>query len=105
MNKHYQIVDVWEAHGDGGERGTGPVIGYSVTKNGAETIAAGKGWWGGNGVVREAKALKLPTGELFALAEDKPIDLDEAFKKATEAHKQSGLKKLTPLERKALGLI
>ena len=100
----YKIIQLWEAHGDGGERGIGPVIGYARTKGEAETIARGQGWYGGDGSVRQCWAIQLDTGEVFALAGTEPLDLDGSVAKAREAARKQALAKLSPAEQVLLGI-
>lgn len=69
------VIQVWQAHGDGGERGKGPVIGYYSTELRAKTAAHRKGWYGGDGHVEPAPAIKID-GKVYVLVSHKPVDLD-----------------------------
>lgn len=96
-----KILPVYVAHGDGGERGLGPVLGYFSDKKVAQECAKGKGYWNSDGYIAEKMA--LDTGEgVYLLADTKPVDLDNAFGKVKEQLKKQALAKLTPDEIKAL---
>lgn len=103
-NKPYELITLWTAHGDGGERGIGPVIGYSLSESSAERMALGRGWYGGNGDVKPADGIKLPNGDIFVLKYNEPVDLDGTRAKAREAVRKAALAKLSPEEKKELGL-
>jgi len=80
---------VFQVHGDGGERGIGPVIGYASTKEKAEVMGKGKAWYGGNGYVATKFAVEID-GQLFILETPYPIDLDN-----TQATLDAELRKKT----------
>jgi hypothetical protein len=73
-----EIIEVFVVHGDGGEGGLGPVEGYCKTREDAEFMAVGRGWWGGPGKVTQQWAL-LIDGETYFLSEPGPslfMDVD-----------------------------
>jgi hypothetical protein len=52
-------ITVWKAHGDGGERGTGPVLGDYSTEYAAVADAKGRAWYDNDCRVENASALKI----------------------------------------------
>lgn len=96
-------ITVWKAHGDGGERGTGPVLGYYSTESAAVAAAKGRAWYGSNGHVENASALKIGD-QIWLLASPKPIDLDGVNKKRDAELKEQTLALLTPEQRRVLGV-
>lgn len=100
------FITVWLAHGDGGERSMGPVIGIFSTQYAAECKAKGAGWYGGNGDVTSRSAIKL-NGKTYLLDRDyadEPIDLDNEESKLRAETRAKAIKKLDPDEIEALGL-
>lgn len=83
------MFKAWQVHGDGGERGTGPIIGYASTKSRADEMAKGQGWYGGTGWVQETSVVEIE-GKIYALASPVPIDLD-----GVQAGKDAILRKQT----------
>lgn len=68
-------IEIWQVHGDGGnEYNTGPVIAYCSTKEQADQVAKGRGWYGGKGHVQSRAALRID-GKVWLLAERYPIDM------------------------------
>ncbi len=106
----YKLIDVWLAHGDGGERGIGPIIGVCDTKTNAQTVAKGKAWWGGDGYVNQGKAVKITeeNGEevIFLLDKDHvhPVTLNEDIPARKKEIKEKALEKLTEFEIEVLGI-
>ena len=96
-------IDVWKAHGDGGERGIGPVIAYCSTKAQAENAAKGRGWYGGNGHVTRCAALRID-GMVWLLDQPEPIDLDSLEAKRDAELKAQTLASLTAEQRRVLGI-
>lgn len=106
---NYELIRVWLAHGDGGERGTGPIIGICDCSVHATTIAKGKAWYGGDGVVREAKAVKITDGGevvVFLLNDSfrQPVELNVNLPERTKELKKQAMDKLTDFEIELLGL-
>ena len=99
-----ELITIWQAHGDGGERGTGPVIAFCTTEAQARHAAKGAGWYGGNGAVQEARALRID-GAVWLLARDKPIDLDSAQAKRDADLREKTLASLDDEQRRVLGLL
>ena len=97
------FLEIYSAHGDGGERGIGPVIGYCSTKSRADAIAKGKAWYGGNGFVGRETAVKID-GAVYVLASSKPVDLDSEKAAQDAAIKEAAIAKLSPEELRVLGL-
>lgn len=98
-----EILTVYGAHGDGGERGLGPLLGYFSDKKVAEETAKGKAWYGGNGYISEKKALDTGRG-VYLIADEDPIDLDNKFGVIKEKLKAQALSKLSPEEIRALDI-
>lgn len=96
-------IEVWKAHGDGGEHGIGPVIAYCSTESQAKQAAAKQGWCGGDGAVTHAPALKID-GKVWVLAQREPIDLDSEQAKRDEALRAKTLASLNAEQRRVLGL-
>lgn len=97
------FLTVYAAHGDGGERGVGPVIGYFSNDHQARCFAAGKAWYGGDGHVCACDAIKVGE-QVFVLNSRYPIDLDKAQAKYDEELRERTLKKLSDEELRVLGL-
>ncbi len=93
---------VYAAHGDGGERGIGPVLGYYSTHEQAKAAAKGQAWYGGDGFVQERPAL-LIDGQTWLLAEPAPIDLDGLRKIRDAQLLAETLAGLTDEQRRVLG--
>lgn len=99
-----EIFTVYAAHGDGGnEYRQGPVIAVCSTRAQAEAVAKNAGWYGGDGGVTEMAAIKI-NGEVYALRNRHPVDLDGHEKARREMERQKAIAKLTPDELAALGL-
>lgn len=97
------VVKVYISHGDGGERGIGPVIGVSFTQAEAEQVSKGQGWWNGNGAVWEGHAIQ--DGEdLYLLERPLPFKNGVDSRKTAQIAKEKALAKLTPEDMIALGL-
>jgi hypothetical protein len=103
VNPKYEIITVYAHHGDGGERGTGPILGYCSTRPAAEVAAYGQGWYGGNGWVSDCPALKIGDA-VFVLAHKNPIDLDGKRSLADAELKAKTLADLTDDQKRVLGL-
>lgn len=101
--KDYEIITVYCAHGDGGERSRGPVIGVYTTQSSAAQAAKGKGWYGGDGGTTTAQAIRLSDGKVYLISSD-PIDLDEQQKNLDEQLRTNALGKLSAEEKRVLGL-
>ncbi len=102
----YEIIPIWKAHGDGGERSRGPVVGYALTEAEANRLADGRGWWGGNGGTSEGHAIKIGK-ELFALESNEPIQLKkvaEDLRAKDEELRKKTLASLTKEQKRVLGL-
>jgi hypothetical protein len=98
-----RIITIFAAHGDGGERGTGPVVGYYSTLEAAKARAYHAGWYGGDGGTSVAKAIEVG-GEMFVLLSDKPIDLDDKKSDADKRLREETLNSLSAEQRRVLGL-
>lgn len=106
-----EIIDVYVAHGDGGERGIGPIVGVCSTETNAKMMSKGRGWYGGNGHVGKRKALKITTGRecheiiyLLDKAMETAVQMDTDIPKLIKERKEAALNKLTKEERILLGL-
>lgn len=98
-----EILTVYGAHGDGGERGLGPLLGYFTDKKVAQQVSKGKGWYGGDGYISEKMAVNTGNG-VYLIEDPKPIDLNNEFAIKKDQLKASALSKLTPDEIRALGI-
>jgi hypothetical protein len=96
-------ITVWLAHGDGGERGIGPVIAYCSTQAQAEGAAKGIGWYGGNGYVEDAPALRID-GAVYLLRERDPIDMDAKQAQRDADLRAKTLAALTEEQKRVLGI-
>lgn len=103
-SKEPQIINIYVAHGDPGDDRTpgirAPKLGFFSEKYLAEQAAEGQGWWGGAGAVSEAFALKV-NGKFYLLGQPGEIQIDM---KTIDMVKKQALAKLTPEEKKVLGL-
>lgn len=97
------ITEIWRAHGDGGEFGQGPVIGYFTRESAARQFAHGKAWYGGNGHVTKGWAIQIGN-DWYELTDSSPIDLDNQQKIADQELKRQTLASLTPDQKRVLGL-
>ncbi|WP_150126567.1 hypothetical protein [Burkholderia cenocepacia] len=96
-------VQLFAAHGDGGERAVGPVLGYCRTRASATLLAAGRGYYGRDGDVFGVPALQV--GEsLWLLAQASPIDVDGEQARRDEELRQETLSQLSAEQRRVLGL-
>jgi hypothetical protein len=107
----YELIDIWLSHGDGGERGTGPIIGICDSRVKAVVIAKGKAWYGGDGIVFEGKALKISDGDggnpkYFLLNSNftQEVVLNANLPERTKNLQKLALSKLTDFEVNLLGL-
>ena len=96
-------IQIWQAHGDGGERGTGPVIAYCSTEAQAKQAASKKGWYGGDGVVLPAPALRID-GAVWLLARPNPIDLDSVQKTRDAELREKTIATLNAEQLRVLGI-
>lgn len=103
MHKEVSIIKVYAHHGDGGDRGTGPIQGYCSSRYAAENAALGQGWYGGNGWVSEAYAIKI-NHDVYVLASKDPIDLDGVNAKSDAELKAKTLASLSADQKRVLGL-
>jgi hypothetical protein len=102
----YEIIPIWKAHGDGGERSRGPVVGYAMTQDDAHRLADGRGWWGGNGGTSEGFAIKID-GTLYALEQKEAIVLEKVaaeLKAKDDSLRKRTLASLTAEQKRVLGL-
>ena len=101
--KDVVIIKVYAHHGDGGDRGTGPIRGYCSTRHDAEQAAKGQGWYGGDGWVSEAHAIEI-NHKVYVLADKDPIDLDGKNARSDAELKEKTLASLTADQKRVLGL-
>jgi hypothetical protein len=102
MTQQAEIIKVYEYHGDGGERGIGPVLGY--TANHADAVAAtrGKGWYGSDAHISTLTCIKVGD-EYYVLANTTPIRLD-GDRKVDEERRQRLLAGMSPEDKRVLGI-
>ena len=106
MYKQRTVWAVYETEDEYARRGK--FRGYYETEKKAEAYAKGKGWYGSDGAVAPVFLLWVDGMETeFVLASPEPIkismEVDPVIRK--EEFKASGLAKLLPEEKIALGLM
>jgi hypothetical protein len=102
MTQQAEIIKVYEYHGDGGERGIGPVLGY--TTNHADAVAAtrGKGWYGSDASIVTLNCIKVGD-ECYILQNTTPVRLD-GDKAVDDARRARLLAQLSPEDKRVLGI-
>lgn len=103
MATNIKIIDVYAAHGDGGEHSMGPAIGYFTHLHKAASAAAGKGWYGGDGGTSKHTAIDID-GTVYLLAQSRPIDIDGKQAKRDAELRQQTLASLSREQLRVLGL-
>jgi hypothetical protein len=102
-----ELIIIYEGRGQGdSDHGNAPwfTVGWYLTEAEATEAVKTSGGWGTPGDVRTATALKTD-GELEFYYKLVPIEVTSIdIKKAQEKIREQALAKLTPLEKKALGL-
>lgn len=98
-----EFMTVHMAHGDGGDRSIGPVIGYYSDSVKATDAAKGKGYYGGNGHVSEGPAIRID-GKVYRLLSDAPIDVDGVQASKDDELRKSTLAALSPEQIRVLGI-
>lgn len=108
LNKSVEKIEtakfftIYEVHGDGGDRGVGPVIGYASSSIKAMEMAKGKGFFGSEGSINEVPAILVDTG-MYVLKKDHPIDLDNMQATKDAELKAKTLASLSAEQRRVLG--
>lgn len=99
------IITIYEAqHSDSdGYKDTRRTLGYFSNSADAQSAAKGQNSWGGNGNVVERRAVMVD-GLAYLITSETPIDVDNTFAKALQDTREEALKKLSPEERRALGV-
>jgi hypothetical protein len=92
-----EIIEAFAVHGDGGERSIGPVEGYCKTREDAEFMAMGRGWYGGRGHVSQQWALLIDE-EMYILSRPGPSQFMDV---ATERQKRRTKQERTDAELRA----
>lgn len=98
-----QIVPVKVVHGDGGERGIGPVIGVCTDPEKAKDLAKGKAFYGSNGQIYDGWAV-TDGAKYYLLARREPFMDGENDIDIAKERKNAALAKLTDEDKIALGL-
>ena len=99
-----QIVKIWKAHGDGGERGVGPILGISKSEGTAKAMSKGKAFFGADGSVWSGSAIENADGLLYLLETPEPFE-DGVYQVETKDRaRQAALAKLTDEDLLALGI-
>lgn len=80
------------------------IVGHFSTHDLAAKAAKGHGSWGGMGQIALVPAMQLPTGQTWVLLQEDPVDLDMKSAKSDEMLREMVLARLTPEERRVLGL-
>lgn len=100
-----KIIDVWAVYETVDERGRrGQIVAVAKTKTHADTMAEGKGWYGGVGDVVKRRALSIDGEHILMLEIDTPIPLDTNLPGLRKQKIDEALAKLTPEEQVLLGL-
>ena len=98
------IVPLWSVYETINEYGSrGKPVGYFTNEAAANGAAEKRGWYGGPGLVETGYGLVI-NGETFLLGLKDPITPDLDLTREHERIKAQGLAKLTPDERRALGV-
>ena len=97
------IIKIYAVHQGDDDRSSGRPQWYFVSRLDAEIVADGRGWYGGDAPISTRSAITAKDGKLYLLADEKPINLNIGPDDLKE-RKERALKKLTPGERKMLGL-
>lgn len=98
-----EIKKVYAVHQGDSERHAGKPFWFFESSADAESVAKGRGWWGGKAPTSEHTALIV--GEhVYLLARPEPVKLNE-FPEDELTKKQKALAKLTKEEQKLLGLM
>lgn len=100
------FITLYQARGDGGERGTGPVIGIFETRQQALQYAAGKGWYGSDGNVVSTPAIQITWDydhtETYLLSSATPITLTSATEQYEKETYERVIKNLSSEELRIL---
>jgi hypothetical protein len=101
----YDIWMGWATFDTVDERGTpGKLIGLFENKNDAVLASQGQGWYGGDGRVHQQQFIRIRhTGEVFALKDPCPVRFGNTAE-LMEKKRKAALAKLTPEERRLLGV-
>jgi hypothetical protein len=96
----YTLIDVYSVHETVDERSThGKLLGYFRDSDDAYYHAHGRGWYGSEASVNSHHALKIKD-RVFITSTPFPIE----FGPANLTDRERALAKLTPADKKALGL-
>lgn len=98
-----ELITVYAYHGDGGERGTGPVIGWCSTEDKAQIAGRHTGYYDSQGGVSTANAIKIGN-DFYLLARKKPIDVDGINGKHDDILRDKTMASLTSEQKRVLGL-
>lgn len=97
------LLCVYAVHQGDDDRYSGKPAWYFDSKADAEMIASGRGWYGGKAPISNHKAILGADGNYYLLAKEQPIKLNVGPEDLAE-QKEKALKKLTPAERRLLGI-
>lgn len=107
LKKHDPVFTVWTVHRDNDDRSDGPITDVCGTRALAEAAAKGSGWYGGDAPVRTHHAIRVGNATYLLQSED-PVcvafSLDDLVLAHEHATRLKALAKLTPEERRVLGL-
>lgn len=101
-----EIVYLFAVHTGDGERTNGTPRWFFTSKLRAEEVANGRGWYGGNSPISDVPAIRVvseDSTQYFLLARVEPLAIDVSPDDELRK-KQVALSKLTPEERKLLGV-
>jgi len=93
----------WAARGNDCGGGTGPLIGYYSDEATARVVAKDKNRGPGDGAVEKVSCVRIGD-QVYLLAHDRPLHLDEGVEESRRALRAKILSKLTPDELAFIGV-
>ncbi len=103
MEMQVDYVVVYAVMLGGDDRSSGTPGEWYSTESAANIAAKNRGWYGGDAPVKSFPAVRI-NGKAYILRSANPVDLDLEEAKQNERVKQQALGKLSPEERKVLGV-
>lgn len=95
-------VTLFAVHEGDSDRDSGTPKWYFDTKLEAQDVAEGRGWYGGNSPISQVSALKVGN-QAYILRQTEPVTINDG-PIDTADRKAQALAKLSPMDRKILGL-
>ena len=97
-----ELLIVYAVHQNDDDRNSGNPAWFFTDEAKANAVADKRGWYGGKAPVRQRYAIKV-NGACYLLETKEPIDLDSSPEDDL-SNREAALSKLTPEERKLLGV-